>query len=336
VFIAHALEHAGSDTSGDATATLLRVQTAKGSPLDAVQFIDTASTGLMLTAYGGFLPNYMRGRLPWQAADHIVEAIDKHKNPKNPHRMAALPAVVAAHAVACTGTPKLRAHLWSVIERSFENTTRETREIVLQNLVMASLPSADVRQRWHEPDSLLRCVASLIRDAVQAPQLLSAASIGLTYLLNTRTRMQHSGSADGKKRAAYIDRIVNSSLNSRAEHFRYLRMLKADYEHDFVHYSAHGSQSLPSQPTEMILQSHGARKNSPNFNEKAALIHARTTFEVWRCAVGDVAQDASVMHKDQAVAAWPKLAAPWPILRLNERATRLTSTWKRASAIAAA
>ena len=226
--------------------------------------------------------------------------------PKNPHRLAVLPAIAAAHAIPFTADLH-KAELSERVENALDSPIREEREIVLQNLVTASLPSPDVNVRWRVGDDVLNRVAQVISEAQQRPQLIGAASIALTFLLNMRAILRQGANSGEKGKASKVDALIDGALSSKAAHFFYLRELSKQHRKEFSSYTPHVKTSLPSHLTEMILQSRVARRSTPSYNFRLALVHARMTYEVWQTANDLNERDESVMTKLQAEKAWPKL-----------------------------
>ncbi len=104
-----------------------------------------------------------------------------------------------------------------------------------------------------------------------------------------------------------MDALIDGALSSKAAHFFYLRELSKQHRKEFSSYTPHVKTSLPSHLTEMILQSRVARRSTPSYNFRLALVHARMTYEVWQTANDLNERDESVMTKLQAEKAWPKL-----------------------------
>lgn len=304
------LTHAGADAAGTALEPLLELQRFRIDPVEVAAAFRYAPPALLLSSYGNFFPNFMLSTgfsgAPRALRDAARSNSPLLSNPENPHRLEALPAVAAAHALPFTDRSS-QEELLSDIVQALTSKNREVREIVLQNLITASLPSPENQLRWTVNERLLRRVIQVIEDAKHASQLLSPAALALTMLLNTRATLKSNGSANAREQAAGVDRLVRQALSHGPEYFVYLKRLKKVHELEFAHYDPHDASSLPSHTTEMILQARHSRRGTPDYNSSLALIHARTTFDVWRTAEGLPGGDDSVMTKEQAKNAFPKM-----------------------------
>ena len=302
----HKLSEAGADSSDDAVATLLGPHMAPSEPEHIAKLFDSAPTGMLLASYGTFFPKLMSAHDYWMAPGKLENAAEAVQGPKNPHRLAVLPAVAAAHAIPFSGDLQ-QQELSERIKKALDSPRREEREIILQNLVTASLPSPDVNIRWRVSDDVLNRVVKVIAEARQRPQLIGAASIALTFLLNMRATLRGSGNPADAHTAAKLDVLIDRALSANAAHFVYLREMSKTHLSTFANYMPHVRTSLPSHLTEMILQSRGARRSTPTYNLRLALVHARMTYEVWQTATDQNEFDESVMTKQQAQTALPKL-----------------------------
>jgi hypothetical protein len=120
--------------------------------------------------------------------------------------------------------------------------------------------------------------------------------MALTLLLNFRAKLSHSEAAESRREATRVSKIIDQSIASKHTNFLYLRRLKSAYEREFGRYDTHVVTSLPSNPTEMILQAKGARRGSPDYNLVLTLIQAKTMYETSR-NTGDGKVEETTMSK---------------------------------------
>ncbi len=301
------LEHGRRAGERRALKSLLQLHTFPPSPIAVAKTFDRAGPGLLLGSYGNFFPTFMEQHLYWNAPAAIEEAARVHSpNAKNPHRMFALPAVAAAHALYRTRDDRQES-VTQFILKALDSRNREVREIVLQNLISASLPSPDVALRWNLRTALLRKVLKVIQESEHEQRLLSPAALAVTLLLNTRNVQNSSPTALGRDEAMRIEDALTRVLSCRAPHFAYLKKLKKRHDQEFLSFNCHDVSSLPSHGTEMLVQASGARKTASRYNACLVEIHAKTTYDVWRTAEGIVRGDDAVMTKKQAEDALPKM-----------------------------
>ncbi len=189
----------------EAFKTLVGLHRFSGDAKEVALGFANAPTALLLSSYEVFFPRFMAARVPWNVPMELESTIAEIHVDKNQHRLAALPSVAAAHAISLTPASK-QEPLWDRIADSIKNGNREIREIVLQNLITSSLPSPDRQQRWSASGRLLSCAIDVIKQSEQAPQLISPASMALTFLLNTRATL--ASKADTSARAGLIDKQV--------------------------------------------------------------------------------------------------------------------------------
>jgi hypothetical protein len=301
------LKHAGEPESSDTLAPQLELQTLAAETGAVVKSFDNASTGLLMAAYGNFYPLFMGSRQYFGAPRELAKAVKAIELPRNPHRLEALPAAAAAHAISLS-TAKHLEELSAHMALGLSSASREAREITLQNMISASAPSTDSAKRWTLHSTVLEKLFAILRDAEASPQLLSPASFVVTLLLNTKAILVHRGTTADYRKAEDIDRRLGRALASKASHFVYLKRLRDAHTGTFKKYDPTNEVSLPGHGSEMIIQADGVRKAARTYTQEASLIHARLIFDVWRIANSvPIERTPFTISEEQASRALPKL-----------------------------
>lgn len=301
------LKLAGEPDSSDTLTPQLQLQRLTVDASAVVESFDKASTGLLMAAYGNFYPSFMAKNQYFAAPKKLAKAAQSVELPRNAHRLEALPAAAAAHAVSLSKAKHLE-ELSTHIVLGLSSGSRETREITLQNMIGASAPSFDSAKRWNLHSTVLDRLFAILRETEASPQLLSPASFVVTLLLNTKAILVHRGTTGDYRKAEDIDRRLGRALASKASHFVYLRRLQEAHTSTFQKYDPTNELSLPGHGSEMIIQADGVRKIARAYTQEAALIHARLAFDVWRVANSvPIERTPFTISKEQATRALPKL-----------------------------
>ena len=269
---------------------------------DVVSNFVELSTPLLMASYSVFYPDFllMQG----------IEAIKELKIAKNAkklifphdhHRLDALPAVAATHLLPVSVMQDHKNLLFDEIVNGLNDSRREVREIIVQNLITSSFPNVDTLEYYFVNKDIINCLSKIISEAEDNQKLLMPASLCVEFLLNARLVLFIKNRPF--KKSIGINRLINKVSDSKADHFWFLKkMIK-------LHYLTFGSsmksiEKILPQSTETLM---GWKyfKHAQDYISHLILIRAKLAYTNLLTASGKLEND-EVMNSDQAKRSLPR------------------------------
>ncbi len=317
------LSHYSGDNFEESIVDATGVNTQ--SPYDLAKSFAQAPTPTLMFMYSMFFPLLIKngGRPYLNKISESANKVGEDFPHINPHRMAALPGVAAAHMLPIfLSEPKNRIGsrpdtVLSLILDGLRNTNREVNEIVLQNLTN-SLPKDKLSAKYYVIDAnVLEALVNLISRASSTPKLILPLTSCVNYLLNLRLAI--SSAQPNSTLARDVNILIDTIHRDDRRGLGYISRMIELHEHSFgksIKFPNDGSQvssrQIPPQLSELMigwdkLQGNRSWKTCSPYVEHYILMRARNNFEVWKTLNGlDTAEYPAIQTVEDAARAYPK------------------------------
>jgi hypothetical protein len=297
----------------DPVLTFIRLGLHISSPEDVASTFVRSDSAFLMASYAVFFPELLR-RNGFGSIQALQLAASEQKKiyTKDHHRLDALPAVAAAHLMPSTKDATTRHQLSQSILRGLDDSRREVREIILQNLATSVAPNFDSVRYFSIEPAVISRIRGIIEEASDVEKLMPAALQCTEFLLNARALLL-ARNASMKELRPYNE-AIEFARHINASHVWYVPKLVQLHEATFKA-SISDTTSLPPQSSEALM----GWRNFPQAREYFSLLaiaRARLIYTELLTACGKLKSD-SVMSSDEAKRALPKIASFFTTFELD-------------------
>ncbi|WP_173199427.1 hypothetical protein [Parvularcula mediterranea] len=214
-------------------------------------FVD-ANSGLLMALYGVFFPEFLDR---YNSGDGVrllsaVRDTQTYADHANVHRIDALPAVAAVHYIPRSSSFLIEDHVEERLIAGLSDKRREVREIILQNLVSATLPNLETKKRTLYSEAVIDQAYNMGRSAMdEVGPSLTVPLFTLEFLLNISQLAILQN--DRTKSTLALDRIRDlCSVDSR---YQFVLRLVRDVHNEKFSLIQGDFYSLPPQSSELLM-----------------------------------------------------------------------------------